>query len=104
MTFLLGLYVSPITTTHQLFKDNGFLISLYGCCDIKQKEATKEFLSSVIDMVSNLSAKDNKIRDDQSSLLALACAIFWEIPTKQMGKSNMAKYLHFFQETTGHAR
>jgi len=63
-----------------------------------------EFLSSVLDMTCNLTAQDNKIRDDQATLLVLACATFREIPPKQQGKCNMSKYLHFAQETTGHAR
>jgi len=41
----------------------------YFRCDIKPKDAAKEFLSSVLDMTSNLSAKENKIRDDQATLL-----------------------------------
>ena len=55
-------------------------------------------------MASNLSPSDNKIRNDQASLLVLAGATFRTLPTKQQGKSNMAKYLYFAQETTGHAR
>ena len=73
-------------------------------CDIKPKAAAMEFLSSVLDMASDLPTKENKIRDDQASLLVLACATFREIPRKQQGKSSMTKYLHFSQEVIGHAR
>ena len=64
----------------------------------------KEFLSTVLDMANNLSPPDNTIRDDQAPVLVLACATFGTMPPKQQGKSNMAKYLYFTQDTGGHAR
>ena len=62
------------------------------------------FLSSVLDYTMRMTTVENKIRGDQASLLVLACATFRQIPTKEAGKCNMAKYLHFSQETISHAR
>jgi len=73
-------------------------------CDIKPKQEAQNFLSSVLDMTINSPSKENKIRDDQTCLLVLACATFREISPKQKGQPNMSKYLHFAQETISHAR
>ena len=61
-------------------------------------------MSSVLDIAASQTSSKNQIRDDQASILVLACATFRNILPKQHGKCNMAKYLLFYQESISHAR
>lgn len=82
---------------------------LHANCDIKPKEKARQFLSDLLDWLVEQPVHDEQhIRDDQASMLVLACSTFRSIPkphSKGPHKScNFNKYLYYKQETISHAR
>lgn len=67
-------------------------------------EGAKRILSNVLDWLCSRKTSNNDIRDDQASLLVLACSTFRYVPEKVTGKQNMKKYLFYKQEVIHHAR
>ena len=74
-------------------------------CNIKPIESAQHFLSNLLDrLVANDISDKATVRDDQATMLVLACSTFRSIPPASSSKSNYYKYIYYKQETLSHAR
>ena len=69
---------------------------------ITPTQNVQDFLNGVLEWAQNKPASSKAIRDDQASMLVLACATYREIPSN--GLSNMKRFLFYKQEKKSHAR
>ena len=70
--------------------------------DVKPNPVVQRYLSEVLQWVQSKPSNKKAIRDDQATMLVLACSTFRDIPTG--GLTKMKKFLFYKQETRSHVR